>query len=62
MRWKKATPIAQINRNWVKKKSRYEKLHKYAGSPDLLLSHGNTPSMIENSIEAKEARNKVIYD
>ncbi len=59
---KQATPIVQINKNWVKRKSRYEKLHKYAGSPDLLLSQGNTPTMRENSIECNETRNKGIYD
>lgn len=51
-----------MNQAWTKRKSVHEKVHKYAGSPDLLLDKGNIGLSKENSAEAKRTRNKAIHD
>lgn len=45
------------NMYWLKKKYKYEKTHKYAGDPFLLIDHANSPSIKENSAEAIKTRN-----
>ena len=54
---KKRTPISEINKNWVKKKHTYEKGHRYAGSPDLIINRLNVPLIKEDSSDIKRMRN-----
>jgi hypothetical protein len=50
--------IAKSNLDWVKRKSLFEKPHKYAGLPEIMIKRANTPLSQEKSLEAKRTKNK----
>jgi len=50
--------IAKSNLNWVNRKSSFEKLHKYAGRPEIMISRANIALTQENPSEPKRMKNK----
>ena len=53
----KIRSIKEINKNWVKRKSKYEKLHKYGGDPFMMIDRVFAPLGKENSTVGFKTQN-----